>query len=828
MDEREIIQFAIEKEAILFLGSGFSKGAKNFTQSGEFLVGKELCSKLIEDGEIDVTGEQESDLEDLSYIASRYLENDKNTKRDLLRLLKDIYCCKEVGREHEIVAALPWKKIYTTNYDDVMEVASRNVLYNRDSVEAKNKIGDVYSRKNAIIHVNGYINTVTENDLEDFFRLLDESYYSKSITHSDWATALHTDIKLAKAVVFIGYSLDYDFELQNIFACDDSLKDKCIFISLDPSRRQKQRMERFGLINEKGLKNFAQNIETVKQNYVVENHEYNFKCVKTNIASNQTISNVKAEDMIRLFVDGYINNELVFSASEFKYIFKRECVDDILKFIKEDGRVAIIHSDLANGKTVILKQLEVELSQTGTVYAIDDMADISLADDLEYISTLKGMHYIFIENYNQIIESETWRIIEKYQYSNIKYIFTARSYINDNFYNRVRKELHLNFETLGMYDVNELTDTDIKNFANLLAEYGLWAKKYASGINKQRKFIEKDCKKEIQNVLLEVYKSKSVRNEVNKILKELNRDELAKRVLLYTFICNIVSLPVEIDDMAIVLGVNRIDKIFFDEYDKLRELVLINGNKICIKSSSISSYILHEGKYNYNKELLEIINSIVNVFTKHDYSQRYANVVKYIISFSNLRLIFKHDDSDIKNIYIAFYENARATKFYKNNQFFWIQYAIAVMDLKDYAAAQIYLENASALSTKKYSEDSYQVNSLRARLILEKTMYEKDKKNAFKNFEQAHKIICSNKTPERHYPYRQVGHYIEFYKMFYRDFSQNEKVSFMYMCIKISEKIEEYLKMGNYYEKNVRRPNQYIKKIWYNLQDIIREMGNES
>ena len=120
------------------------------------------------------------------------------------------------------------------------------------------------------------------------------------------------------------------------------------------------------------------------------------------------------------------------------------------------------------------------------------------------------------------------------------------------------------------------------------------------------------------------------------------------------------------------------------------------------------------------------------------------------------------------------------------------------------------------------------MNSLRARLILEKTLYEKDKKNAFKNFEQAHKLICANKTPERHYPYRQVGHYIEFYKMFYRDFSQNEKVSFMYMCIKISEKIEEYLKMGNCYERNFRRPNKNIKKIWYDLQDIIREMGDEN
>ena len=141
MKQEEIIVAALSGEAIVFLGAGFSVGAKNFTSKGEFLIGKQLCDALIEDGKIDVTGESESDTSDLQYISTRYLET--NTKRDLLKLLKNIYCCKSVGEEHIKIASIPWKKIYTTNYDDVMEVASKIASKNRQAVETKTKIGEV-------------------------------------------------------------------------------------------------------------------------------------------------------------------------------------------------------------------------------------------------------------------------------------------------------------------------------------------------------------------------------------------------------------------------------------------------------------------------------------------------------------------------------------------------------------------------------------------------------------------------------------------------------------------------------------------------------------
>lgn len=45
-------------------------------------MGNELCQRIIEDGNIDVSEDSEKDKEDLQYISERYLEN--NTKTDLI------------------------------------------------------------------------------------------------------------------------------------------------------------------------------------------------------------------------------------------------------------------------------------------------------------------------------------------------------------------------------------------------------------------------------------------------------------------------------------------------------------------------------------------------------------------------------------------------------------------------------------------------------------------------------------------------------------------------------------------------------------------------
>ena len=271
-------------------------------------------------------------------------------------------------------------------------------------------------------------------------------------------------------------------------------------------------------------------------------------------------------------------------------------------------------------------------------------------------------------------------------------------------------------------------------------------------------------------------------------------------------------------------GTDILKRIKGEECAEIRELISFEGNSMRLKSSNIAKYILT--KHDFNEDVLKIINAMVNRCALSSYIPRCSNILRDLISFSNLRMLFNFADSDLKKKYVKFYENARKTEYYSKNQFFWIQYAIAVMDVKDYESAHIFLENASSLAIEKFSEDSYQVDNLRARLILEKTIYDNDIVHAYENFVKAHDLICSNKTTERHYPYRQTNHYIEYFDKFYKYFTSDQKVAFMFKCTEIQKRIDAYLQQTNSYERNGRKKDISLKQINERLKRIISLMAN--
>ena len=817
----KIVKNALDGNAILFLGAGFSVGATNINNT-VFPIADGLCKELIKEGNINVDGEDKRDLEDLGYISTRYLE-EGNTVRDLINLLKNNYSCLTVGEEHKVVAAINWKRIYTTNYDDVMEFASRSIGVLREPITASTHIAEVYNQKNAVIHINGYVGNVTESNINSTFKLTEQSYLKRTIPDSEWAVALHNDIANAKSVIFIGYSLGYDLELQQIFSEDQSLKNKCIFVTFNPGKRALSSMKKFGEVYDKGLLEFSKDVAVIDKNYDRAKKEYELFCLSEHKKSDDVVSKVDSDSIIRLLVNGIIDDNMIATNYNNNYVVERECINSAIKFLLEEGKVVIFHSDLANGKTVVMKQMEERLKLIGRVYYLDKL-ELLLADDLTYLASEKGLHFLFCENYNQIVDSPIWKIISTYNYSNIKFVFTARSYINDNFYGRIIKELKLDEHSLAMYELNYLTQLEIQHFITYLNQYNLWGSQAVLKDKRKQDFLSSKCNSEIRNMLLEIYSSPHVIDKVNEILQIICKSEECKNILLMAFICHVMAIDISYDYIETILGF-RINPFYFEKYKEIKELVLVNGNNIKFKSSSIAYHIIANN--NFNNDILEIACKMVNVLTKHAYLSKNISILKLIISFSNLRMIFNRKDKEISKMYISFYENARKTQYYSENQFFWIQYALAVMEIHDYAAAEIYLENASSFSKERYSEESYQVESLRARLLLEKTMYNMDKDNAYENFEKAHKLICSNKTPERHYPYRQVGQYVDYYNKFYEFFTDNQKVAFMFMCTEINKKMNEYVNSSNSYERNNRSKNKEISNIISRLEKIIDKMGKE-
>lgn len=785
MTLEESIIHAINGNAVLFLGAGFDAGAINYKDEN-FPLGKQLCERLIVDGNIDVSEDGESDKEDLQYISERYLE--KNTKTDLINFLKTEFTCKQLSDAQKIIAGINWKRIYTTNYDDSMEYASKEVKIQRESIDSKKNYADVLRKRGSIIHINGYIGNVVEDDLNNTFKLLEESYQKRTLPDSDIALTLSNDIKNAQCFIFIGYSLDYDLELQQIFVEGGMTKSKSVFITYNASKRTKHKIDRFGTLFDIGIDEFVRILKERNEKYEPMVGDYKLKLLNELKSEDYQPSTFISDNYItELFLKGNIKMENLFSTCSDKYIVKRAVCDEIENDILGQRQAIIIHSMMGNGKTVLLKQIAVDLCSKGRVFFLDDINSY-IQDDLDYLSEQKGYKFIFIDNYTRIIDSKYAHVLSNCKQSGMKFIFSVRSYMYDNSYQRFRDVFNLEGNKIDIYNVNILNPSEQNKMIGLLDAYSLWGKKATLSRNEKKRYISKKCHGEIKNIMLDLLNSQKAQKDIRDLLEELFKFQDIKEIILLSFICEIIDCNVTLEEIVLLLEKQaRTASIL--QNAKINEFLDFDNNSLKLKSSVVAEYILHN--MNYNEDVGLIINKIILVLNKNSHISRYEHMLRMIVSYSNIRMLFNRRERRYSERITKIYEVAKTLKYYKENPFFWLQYAIAKMEVHDYETAQIYLDNAESFRKKKYATDSWQIDTIKGRLLLEQTIFNNNIKDAYENFDMAYHYLHDNNTNDIQYPLRQVSLFEQYYKKFYKTFSNDEKNVFLMHCIDMHKLIEK-------------------------------------
>ena len=112
MDLNTAIKHAIDGNAMLFTGSGFSGGARPL-EGDTFLTGRGLAKRLYEECGIAPPDD------DLYYAAKRYRKT--RSDEEFVELLQHLFTARSVSPYHTRFSEINWKGIFTTNYDDVLE-----------------------------------------------------------------------------------------------------------------------------------------------------------------------------------------------------------------------------------------------------------------------------------------------------------------------------------------------------------------------------------------------------------------------------------------------------------------------------------------------------------------------------------------------------------------------------------------------------------------------------------------------------------------------------------------------------------------------------------
>lgn len=465
IDIERAMEEALDGNAVLFVGAGFSKESTNINvEDSSFKTGEELARLLCEKCSIPINA-------DLG-IAAQFYQN-KFGEDMLIELLKKEYTAKSISPSHSIVPNIPWRNIYTTNYDNVLEVAYRNASKRLEVLTPTEKSTSQGRRSTVCLHINGTIGRLDRNTLFNEFKLTNTSYLTRDFVDSRWAFLFREDIRLAKAVFFLGYSM-YDMDIQRILYTDNSLSEKCFIVMKSVSETDRFSLSPFGEILEISTSDFLSMVENKRQNYIPQDKELSFLSFEeqSSIDESKTLTD---NDVFDLFMTGNFDRYFISSSmgghNAPLYYVERSETNSILDIIAHHYRKNILlYSELGNGKTLILAGVALKAINNGVrVFFLKETRENTM-QEIDAICQLEGRKLVVIENYPRHID--LIKYFSTKRDDSVSLVVSARTSDNDT-------QLQLLDDALGgaeieEFDVNQLKDSEVECFVDMLDHYGLW------------------------------------------------------------------------------------------------------------------------------------------------------------------------------------------------------------------------------------------------------------------------------------------------------------------------------------------------------------------
>lgn len=812
MELQKAIEYALSGNAILFLGSGASVGAIN--QNNEtFPVGKELANRLY------------SGIDDLNQAAEFFCEDKENENKDgqqeLIEFLKRQFRAKNISEYQKLIPSIPWKRIYTTNYDNIVEKAYNETgMYIRSLVTSDDPCKYISNSETVYLHINGSINKLNKETLNDQFKLTDYSYNTNVFEKNEWGTLFKHDLNTYSVAIFIGFSMNYDLDIRRIISTIN--KDKCVFIVCeDESPNTVRMLKKYGDVECIGLDNFFEQVVDIQKDFdcnaVLESIPY------SNFETSVTQPAIKApndSEVLAYYKVGKKVNELYYEQNgNYKAIVKRMVVEGIVKDIENGTECIFIHSDIGNGKTEVVEQICYQLSSRYNIYKlIDNNEKLSL--EIEEICSTTDKKIVIIENFFNYYEVfQMFKIFNSNK--NITFIFTARTSIYKS-----RYETFL-LDTTKTYDLNRLKDDEITNLVNIFNEYGYYPKEKMT--IPYELYIKKMYNSKLQAVLLGIFENESIANALNSILvdiKSLNKNSL--KILTLMILIKVMNLDLKFDNILDLLSLNGLD-YEFEKSDSINELVNIDGSNTSIKSVTICMWMLPKLKNKLN--IFDVlIEAALQADVGYRVSRKYENFLGNIISYKHLKFVLNllgGNNVDKLKYINKFYQSLKNLSYYKDKYFFWLQYGISALELNDYESAE---HHFNAALTKIHGDIiPFEINNQYARLKMDLMLVDSYKYNSstYQEFVDINKLLKPTlaKEDDEYYCYKMSSsYYPKIFAKFYSDMTddeqnglkqiaaENSKLCFKYITKNknedfkrnIQEFISIYSKLSNYSDDTVK------------------------
>ena len=806
----QALSYALSGEAIFFTGSGFSIFATN-PLGLTLMSGKKLAEDLSEKVGLDTDTP-------LDIVSQEYI--DEIGERSLCHYLKERYTVSEFKDFYKVFTKIKELKVYTTNYDNLLELVCESYRKNVNSYNLLEKINKC-NKKNMIMHLNGNIQDL-EDELPDGFYLTHLSYNNSPLYDSPWYPYIKDEIRSARAIFIIGLSFKSDLDLRRLINSDPEITDKC-FIIESPylSEKDKNYLSKYGHVLMNGVDQFCKDLDSATPiEYEKKLSSYRFKSFKPYIKERAYTGLTDQEMFNILFLGQVSKNAFLQDESEkFQFLVNRVKINDALNLIKQ-GKSIIIHSDLGNGKTIFLNQMLYKLQDYKIFYIVSNQNE-KYNKEIEFLCESGEKILIVIDPYNLFLSD--FEKFKNYNLENIQFVLLSRTAMHENccniLYDTIDQMRGVDFSA-NPINLNTMSRDELSELSDIITRFGFWGEKTNLSKDEKLDLLFNRLNGKFQNILLYLFSECQIKEKFENIIRDISSDNLVMQILILSFINEILELNFDIEDFNIIFNRDNIDKIIRKRKDDLGELIDYSSNRLRIKSSIISKSLIGSSAVS-RKAVLDTLLMVSNrLSVLYDGNRKYTAALKNLASASYLSFIFDYTlDS---KLLIEYYEKIKENNFNKNNLFFWEQYAITCVNVKDFSRAKRYFETSYSLSRKRGRNFStFQIDNHYARYLLESQIFTRNYETASSVFIEAHKLltkiyISDDLINDRYYQFRVAILYKEYYDIFFSSFTDEEKSGFIVRCQEMYEKLKSYLRVNQHEDYR-----KYITECKSNLEYIF-------
>ena len=769
----ELLRRVATGRAMLFLGSGYARGAIN-VDDDKIPTAELLASELCVLGGL-------ADDKDLRYVSDRVIAEGNGPK--VVQHLRRTFAVKDVQFHHVEIAKVPWRRVYTTNYDLVFETAAKQAGRVVETIEVSASPREALKISEICVHLNGSTQILTEETLNGAFKLSNSSYVAPdSFVTSLWLYPFRQDMERASAIVFVGYSL-YDIEVQKLLFENPDLKEKTFFITA-PSVTEKERftLGKFGHVLAIGSEGFAKSLADDLEDYVLAAEPLYTTAFGRYTASSSLVE-LRDADVERFLMHGEMSDAQLDSALSGAdlpplLVHRRE-VDVIQKFVTA-GTHVIATSDFGNGKSVACKTLASQMAAAGhEVYELLDLEDDYIGD-YDKLRSSSGTKYLLVDTYARCID-----LLEhhaSFAGDNIRFVLLARASDHERVKDRLKA---LRFEYAEV-NLDQISAEEAAKLVEIVDNVGLWGERAALQVDQKISLVMREGRGHISEVLLTLFQAPQMKMRLERLLHLVLSTPAWRDTLFAISILEFLSLPLHSSLIARASLNDEIYKSPLRNEAGFRSVYAITGNRIRSKSS-VFGLALARNNFSASYIVSQLLKIVGSVTEERGESRDVRELFKSLLRFSIVERLLP--EKNRKDNLVRYYEQAkRIVSWLSSEPHYWVQYAMALLTFNDFDRAQGLLDQAYALAARRSNYHTNNIDTQQARLHLLRCLQESAPTEAARYFTLADTLL--RRVPNDTGKLRQLERYVDIYKQKYSIFPTRSKVDFEHACKSVRDALK--------------------------------------